>query len=202
MMLQTVDEACDFIAEWCAEEASHAGQPLDTDLAVPDCIVRLNARVGDLWRSANRPSGPPLRYATPLLGLFGAQDRILDPGDYAPDENGIVPFVWANQDVWGYGFDPDDPDHLLVSGDWCDGPRRNFKTEWRRVAARTEDALVCTLLINLCMQSDANWDDNAPKPPAAHLALWRHPAWSDFDGFWINEERTLIYFSGWQVTRR
>jgi len=23
----------------------------------------------------------------------------------------------------------------------------------------------------------------------------------DFNGFWIDEERTLIYFSGWQVTR-
>jgi hypothetical protein len=37
---------------------------------------------------------------------------------------------------------------------------------------------------------------------AAHMALWQHPTWSDFDGFWINDERTLIYFSGWQVTRR
>ncbi len=43
---------------------------------------------------------------------------------------------------------------------------------------------------------------NAPKPKAARIALWQHPAWSDFDGFWINEDRTLIYFRGWHVTRR
>ena len=201
-MLKTVDEACDFIAEWCQETGTHAGQPLACDFAVPDCIVRLNERVGDLWRSAKRLPGPILRYATPFLGLLGGQDKILNPNDSARDQNGVVPVVWENQGVWGYGFDPDDVNQLLVKGDWCDGPRRNFETEWRRVAAKPEDALVCTLLINLCMQSVANWDDNAPKPKAAHIALWQHPAWSDFDGFWINEERTLIYFSGWQVTRR
>ena len=201
-MLKTVDEACDFIADWCREKGSYAGQPVDADFAVPDCIVRLNARVGDLWRSAKRQPGPILQYATPFLGLLGGQDQILNPSGYARDKNGIVPFVWENQGVWWYGFDPDDVDQLLVSGDWCDGLGGDFETEWRRVAAKPEDALVCTLLINLCMQSDAKWDDNAPKPQAAHLVLWQHPAWSDFDGFWINDEQTLIYFRGWQVTRR
>ena len=201
-MLKTVDEACDFIAEWCQEEGSYAGQPLDAGIAMPDCIVRLSARVGGLWRSAKRLPGPILHYATPFLGLPGGQDKILNPSDYARDKNGVVPFVWENQGVWGYGFDPDDIDQLLVSGDWCDGLRGDFETDWRRVAAKPEDALVCTLLTNLCMQSDANWHDNAPRPEAAHLVLWQHLAWSDFDGFWIDDERTLIYFRGWQVTRR
>jgi hypothetical protein len=58
------------------------------------------------------PAGPILRYATPFLGLRGGQDKILNPNDYARDENGIVPFVWENQRVWGYGFDPDDVDQL------------------------------------------------------------------------------------------
>jgi hypothetical protein len=184
-MLKTVDDACDFIAEWCQETDSYAGQPLASGFAVPDCIVRLNARVGDLWRSAKRLPGPIL--------------QILNPNGYARDENGIVPFVRENQGVWAYGFDPDDVDRLLVSGDWSDGLRGD---SWRCVAAKPEDALVCTLLINLCMQSDANWDDNTPELEAAHIVLWQHPAWSDFDGFWINEERTLICFRGWQVTRR
>ena len=104
--------------------------------------------------------------------------------------------------MFGYGFDPDDVDQLLVSGDWCDGAGGDFPTEWRRVAARPEDALVCYLLINLCMQSDAEWDDNMSRPETAHLVLWQHSAWSDFYSFWINDERTLIYFSGWQITRR
>src|SRR5215468_8985738 len=184
-MLRTVDEACDFIADWCSEKGSYAGQPVEADFAVPDCIVRLNARIGDLWRSAKRQTGPSLRYATPFLGLLGGQDNIVNPGSYARDKNGIVPFVWENQGVWSYGFDPDDLDQLLVSGDWCDGPRRDFEPEWRRVAAKPEDALVNTLLINLCMQSNAKWNDNAPKPQAAHVILWQHPVWSNFDGFWI-----------------
>ena len=199
-MLKTVDEACDFVAEWCGEEGDHAGQPVSVGFAVPNCITRLNARVGDLWRAKRLP-GPILRYSTPFLGLLEGQDQVLNPSGYVRDTNGVVPFVYENQGVWHYGFDPDDVDQLLVSGDWCDGVRGDFETEWRRVAAKPEDALVCTLLINLCMQSDAKWDDNAPKPETARLVLWQHPAWSDFDGFWINDEQTLIYFRDWQVTR-
>jgi hypothetical protein len=196
MMLKTVDDACDFIAEWCEEQRGYAGQPLATGLPVPDCIVRLNARVGDLWRSAECQPGPTLQDATPFLGLLAAQDQILNPSSYARDKNGIVPFVCENQDVWRCGFDPDDLDRLLVSGDWCDGLRGDFDT-WRHVGANPEDALVYTLLINLCMQSNANWDHDAPKPRATDLILWQHPAWNTFDGFWINDQRTLIYFSGW-----
>ncbi len=201
-MLKTVDEACDFIGEWCSERAAHPAGPIATSLAVPACVMRLNARVGALWQNAKRMPGPLLSYATPFLGVLEGQDRILDPRTYALEAYGVVPFVRENQDVWRYGFRPDDPDRLLVSGDWCDGLSANFSTQWREVEASTEDALVCTLLINMCMQSDANWDDNSPKPEAAHLLLWSHPAWSDFDGFWTNAEKSLIYFSGWQVTRR
>jgi hypothetical protein len=202
MMRKTVDEACDFVAEWCQQKGSYAGKTLSAGFAVPDSIVRLNARTGHLWHSAKRVPGPRLQYATPFLGLLGGQDQILDPNGYAPDKNGIVPFVWENQGVWGYGFDPDTVDQLLITGDWCDGRREYFETEWRRVPAKPEGALVCTLLINLCMQSEANWDDNAPKPESMLSVLWQHPAWSDFDGFWINDARTLIYFRGWQVARR
>jgi hypothetical protein len=200
-MLKTIDEACDFVAEWCQEKGAYPGEALNTGFAVPDCILRLNARVGHLWNSAKRLPGPVLQYATPFLGLLGGQDQILNPNGYSPDKNGIVPFVWENQGVWGYGFDPDDVDQLFVTGDCCDGRRGNFETEWRRVPAKPEDALVCTLLINLCMQSDANWEDT-PRPEATHLILWQHPAWSDFNGFWINSAKTLIYFSGWRITRR
>jgi len=99
------------------------------------------------------PARPNTPVSNAFLGLLGGQD-----------ENGIVPFVWENQGLGGYGFDPDDVDQLLVCGYWCDGLRGDFETEWRRVAAKPVDGLVCTLLINLCMQSDANWDDNPPKP--------------------------------------
>src|SRR5262245_7855818 len=105
-MLKTVDEACDFIVEWCHETGSYAGQPLTTGFAVPDCVVRLNERIGDLWRSARGLPGPVLRYARPFLGLLGGQDEILNPNGYARDENGIVQFARENQDAWGYGFDP------------------------------------------------------------------------------------------------
>jgi hypothetical protein len=201
-MLRTIDEACDFIGEWWGEQGHHPGQPVTTSVAVPSCVLRLNARVGQVWRRAERIPEPALQYAAPFLGLFESQDRILHPSNYVVDANGIVAFVSENQGVWQYGFNPDRADRLLVNGDWCDGLRADFTTEWRNVDATTEDALVCTLLINMCMQSEADWDDNAPKPDSAHIALWRHPAWSDFDGFWINDERTLIYFSGWQVRRR
>jgi hypothetical protein len=169
---------------------------------VPDCIGRLNARIGLLWDSAKRLPGPFLRYATPFVGLFDGQDHILNPDDYAPDKNGIIPFVWENQGVWGYGFDPNAVDQLLVTGDWWYGPPEDFGTGWCPIQAKPEDALVCTLLTNLCMQSNADWDEEAPKPEATHLVLWRHPAWSNFDGFWVNDTRTLIYFRGWRVTRR
>lgn len=202
MLLKTVDETCDFAAEWCGEKGAYPGGALSCGFAVPDCcIVRLNSRTGDLWHKAKGPRRPVLQHAAPLLGLLGAQDQILNPGDYAPDKNGIVPFVWENQHVWGYGFDPDASDQLFVTGDWCDGRGGEFETEWRPVPAQPEDALVCTLLINLCMQSDADWDEAVPRPEAARSVLWRHPAWSDFDGFWIDDARTLIYFSGWQVVR-
>jgi len=105
-MLRTVDEACDFIADWCQEECSCVGQPVGAELAMPVCIVRLNARLGDLWRIAKRQPGPILQYATPFLGLLGGQDQILNPSGYARDKYGIVPFTWENQGVWGYGFDP------------------------------------------------------------------------------------------------
>lgn len=200
-MLKTVDELCDFIVDWCQEDRGHVGQPLDIDYAIPDCIVRLNARVGDLWRSARPEPGPVLQYATPFLGLLAGQDQVVNPSDYCCDKNGVVPFIVENQGVWRYGFDRNDIRQLLVSGDWCDGLQSD-QTEWRRVAAAPEDALVCTLLINLCMQSDANWDDSLPKPEATNNVLWRHPAWSGFDGFWIDDTRSMIYFSGWQVTRR
>lgn len=201
-MLKTVDEACDFIGEWCGESAGYAGAPLASPFAIPNSVVRLNSRVGDLWRTAKRIPGPLLSYATPFLGLLEGQDRILNPSTYAIDAHGVVPFVCENQGVWRYGFDPSDADRLLVSGDWSDGLSGEFSTEWRYVEATTEDALVCTLLINMCMQSTTNWDVDEPKPEAACIPLWNHPAWDDFYAFWVNEERTLIYFSGCQVTRR
>jgi hypothetical protein len=134
--------------------------------------------------------------------LLDGQDEILNPSGYARDKNGIVPIVCENQGVWRYGFDPDHLDQLLVSGDWCDGLRGDFETEWRPVEAKPEDALMCTLLVNLFMQSDAKWGDKAPKPQSAHLVLWNHLAWSGFEGFWTNDNQTLVYFSGWQISRR
>src|SRR5262249_46180947 len=150
------DEACDFIGEWCGDQAPHPGEPVTTSIAVPNCVSQLNARVGELWLSAKRIPGPLLEYATPFLGLFGGQDRILHPNNYSVDANGIVAFVCENQGVWQYGFNPNLVDRLLVSGDWCDGLRGDFNTEWREVEATTEDALICTLLINMCMLSDAD----------------------------------------------
>jgi hypothetical protein len=195
-MLNSVDDACDFIGEWCRESGSHAGAPLRNGFAVPHAILRLNDRIGSLWHSAER------QHATPLLGLLDGQDQIVDPEKYVRDKHGVVPFIRENQGVWSYGFDPGNVDQLQVCGDWCDGLQGSFQTEWRPVGARPEDALICTLLINLCLQSDAHWDDNTPKPDAAHLLLWQHPAWSNFDGFWTDDARTLICFSGWQIARR
>jgi hypothetical protein len=53
---------------------------------------RFHGSYPDLWRSAKRLPSPILQYATPFLGLHGGQDKILNPNDYARDENGIVPF--------------------------------------------------------------------------------------------------------------
>lgn len=58
MMLKTVDETCDFAAEWCQEKGACAGKTLNAGFAVPDCIARLNARIGHLWHSAERLPGP------------------------------------------------------------------------------------------------------------------------------------------------
>jgi hypothetical protein len=204
-LLKTIDDACDFIGDWCREKRSYPGQPLSADFAVPDCIVRLNARLGGLWPGAKRQPGPIVEYPRRFLGLLSQQDEIINPSKYARDENGFVAFINENQHVWQFGFDPDNADQLLVRGDCTFGPRGAAGFEWDLAEARTEDALVFTLLINLSMYGpEAEWDGDAPKPEAAHLALWQHPAWqsSHFDGFWINDERTLIYYSGWQVTRR
>jgi hypothetical protein len=202
MMLKTVDDVCDFAAEWCNEKGVYSGKKISTSYAVPHCIMRLNARIGNLWHSAKRPPGPLSRYSTPFHGLLGGQDEILNPDSYDDDKNGVVSFVRENQGVWSYGFDPNDLNLLLVTGDWHDGRQEDFKTEWRIVLAKPEDALVCTLLINLCLQSDAYWDENSAKPEAARSVLWQHPAWRQFDGFWINDAKTLIYFDGWLVSRR
>jgi hypothetical protein len=164
--------------------------------------MRLNARVGNLWHNAKRLPGPFSQYSTPFLGFLGGQDKILNPTSYVQDRNGVVPFVLENQGVWSYGFGPDDIDQLFVTGDWYDGRREDFKTEWRVVSAKPQDALVCTLLLNLCLQSNACWDHKAPKPETTQSVLWKHPAWGEFGGFWINNAKTLIYFEGWQVTRR
>lgn len=137
-----------------------------------------------------------------MLGLFGGQDHILHPGTYAKDASGVVRFVCENQGNWEYGFNPDQVDRLLVSGVWCDGSSGDFNSTWHHVQATTEDALICALLTNMCMQSDAEWFGDVPKLEAANVALWEHPAWSDFDGFWTNEEKTLICFSAWRVQRR
>ncbi|MEQ1819655.1 MAG: hypothetical protein ABL871_13695 [Terricaulis sp.] len=201
-MLKTVDEACDFIGEWCGESAAHAGTELTVPFAIPNSVARLNSRVGGLWRTAKRTPGPLLAYATPFLGLLAGQDRILDPSAYVIDAYGVVPFVCENQGVWRCGFDPNDTDRLLVSGDWSGGPSVDFSNHWRHVQATTEDALVCALLINMCMQSETHWDQDAAKPGEACIPLWNHPAWNDLYDFWVNEEQTLIYFSGWRVTRR
>ena len=72
-MLTTVDEVCDFIADWCNETGSYAGPAVGADCPMPDSIVRLKARVGDLWRNARPQPGPILRYATPFLGLLGGR---------------------------------------------------------------------------------------------------------------------------------
>lgn len=201
-MLRTVDEVCDFIAEWCGRDANCPGPPLDVDFAVPECVVRLNARIGELWTSARRLPEPVLRYATPFLGLLGGQDDILNPRDYVRSQKGIVPLVWENQGVWACGFDPDSVDQLVVSGDWSDSIRTEFRKDWQPIGAKPEDALVCTLLTNLCMQSNAEWDDDRRKPDSVDQILWQHPDWNDFYSFWSNETRTLIYFGGFHVTRR
>jgi hypothetical protein len=52
MTLKTVDEACDFVAEGCQEKGAYAGKTPSAGFAVPDCIVRLNARIGHLWHRA------------------------------------------------------------------------------------------------------------------------------------------------------
>lgn len=195
--MNTIDEACDFIGEWCGEPDERPGGPVTLSFAIPNCVLRLNARVGQLWQSARRYPEPLPNYPTPFFGLLEGQDRIVDPRRYGPDASGIIAFVWENQRVWRYGFNPSQVDRLFVSGDWCDGSDE----AWRQVEATTEDALISTLLINLCMMSGASWDENVPKPESASVLLWDHPAWTTFDGFWTNDERTLIYFSGWQVHR-
>jgi hypothetical protein len=74
-MLTTVDQACDFIADWCQEKRSYSGQPLTTGFALPDCIVRLNARVGDLWRNEKRQPRPILQYPQPFLACLTGKTK-------------------------------------------------------------------------------------------------------------------------------
>jgi hypothetical protein len=200
-VLSTIDETCDFISEWLGEDVSLPGPQIDLGFAVPNCVVRLNERIGGLWRSAKPQPGGVLRYETPLQGLLGGQDQIREPSSYVRDADGIVPFVSENQGVWELGFLPGDPDQLFAGGDWGGQPAEDFPPGWRPLPAKPEDALVCTLLVNLCFQSDAEWDD-APKPEAADTVLWEHPAWPEYYQFWTNKTRTLIAFGGWQVTRR
>jgi hypothetical protein len=98
-MLKTVNEVCDFIAEWCQETGAHAGQPLACDFAVPtvSCVSTNGLVICGAAQSAH--PGPIFQYATPFLGLLGGQDKILNANDYARDENGVVPVVGENQGV-------------------------------------------------------------------------------------------------------
>lgn len=134
------------------------------------------------------------------LTLFEYQDNIIDPKSYQMDDEGIVTFINENQGVWSFGFNPSYPGQLYVCGDWMDGIRAEFGEHWRKMDATVEDALIFTLLGNLCLMCarEEDWDfcsEEKVFDVNKDIQLWKHPAWGQWDGFVTDKERTFVRYS-------
>lgn len=206
MTLNTVDDACDFIAEWTGVEGTFAGATLPSEPPIPQCIRALNSRLGLVWQGSEHPFWMVHTEGAGPVTLFDVQDHVLDPRTFALDDHGIIPVLWENQGVFGFGFDPNTDECLYVCRDWCDGLESEFPTTWRKAGATLEDGIVSALLGNLWMlnfgDAEVELDELAPKPSDASELLWLHPAWRGFDGFWTDTGRTLFYYSGMGTLRR
>lgn len=207
MQIKTVSEACSFILEWTACVNAFRGAELSNKYVIPKCVAELNAKLGQLWQNNDHPLNAFPHVSDQPVGLLDIQDLILNPKTYAADDEGVIPLVWENQGVWGFGFRPSEPEQLLVCRDWCDGLQSDFADKWRPVGVTTEDGLVWTLLSNFCFLAPEEntvveaYEFNR-RPEDADRLLWRHPAWDGFDGFWTNSKRSVIFYSGMGLTIR
>jgi hypothetical protein len=110
-----------------------------------------------------------------------------------------------NQGVWAFGYSPDAPDKLYVTGDWLDKAGTRNPESWRSANATTEDALIQMLLTNaffaLCDHCPLEETNTFDTPPAAvNIPLWHHPAWTDWQGFSIDATGNHLHFCGMGLT--
>ena len=199
--ITSVAQACDFMLRWAGADLDLAGPPIDQPFAIPDAVLALNSRLGQLWLHDSLPlQGVPSQ----LSKLFASQDTLLSPHDYQIGTQDIVPLIWENQCVWGCGYAPGRGsglvDRLWVTGDWPDDLMRTGRDHWRQLQVPVEQAVVFCLLTNFCMASQTGVSDQWDKPAEADQLLGRFAPWAGFDGFWTDRQQSLIHLSGLGLT--
>lgn len=201
-LISSVSEACDFACKWLAVSEDLSG-PEIRSAAMPQAIRTLNSRFGKLWhgrehcllRTLNNPDHP--------LHLLEYQDFFQTPDRYREDNDGFVSVISENQGVHDFGFRSPDLETLYVKGCWCDGDRTGYAERWRTLGtARVDDAVIYTLLGNLCVFVSTSEGWSTARPADAEIPLWSHPAWRGVDDFWTNRDFTMMYYGGGQLTVR
>lgn len=200
MIIKNLKDCHEFICSWLGNEQSKLTiTELPTD-NFPTYIEILRSHFGQLRQNDNRPQTEKINRSHTPRSLLECQDVILNPISYCPTAEGIIPFIVENQGVWQFGFHPSKGEALFVSGDWNIDDGNAQRETWKELDATVEDALIFTLLGNLCLMcaEDEDWnfdeDTRASDEPECAL-LWDHDAWEEFDGFWTNSDRTLIHYS-------
>lgn len=199
MLVSSIKDANKFIRNWFGYHEDLSRTAILTEIQLPISVHDLNGVLGQLWETSDHPLAKTIHIGSPPVNLFVNQDRIIDPLEYRLDETGTFTAISENQGVWTFGYRPEFPDRLWVTGDWADGQGHLLKEKWREVEASIEDAFIFTLLGNLCLMSSTedNWvfDDDQIQPlDGFETLIWRHPAWKGFEGFWANHDQTKIQY--------
>ena len=193
MLVTRVEDALALVADWADRTGvvpAMRSPAVNLPPALP-VVIEASARLGDDFYvdQGHRAS------------LLTVQDRIFPPGNLEPDADGITLFINENQGVYAYGFKPDDPEQLWVTGDWNDRLGSRDPESWRMVDATTEDALIATVLMNgffaLSYEDNTEYsDDSQTVPPDTDRLVWKHPAFGNWPGFWTNANCNRLHFGG------
>ena len=186
--ISNVDEACDLIGRWFEWSEDLGGPELTLPFPVPPAIRTVHRRLGRLWLD---PAGP---------AIFSAQDHLIPPWEYRPDESGVVTVLSENQGVWQCGFTPETGSRLWVSDDWPDDHQGS--PEWRATSDVIDTPIIFALLANTVFASqDCRWDEDE-RPEGARWLLWSFAPFGEFSGFWTDDGLMLIRMQGtdWAAT--
>lgn len=184
-VIRSIDDACSFIQSWLGIGTDLPGPAIEG--AAPRVLHTLNSRFGMLWDAHDTRH----EAKQALVGLFNAQDRIVAPGTYAPNDAGVVRLAIENQGVWEIGFRPHAPETLLLKEAWFDLPYR--QTWWSPDGRTMEQILTFILLQNFAFCCTTMEEDTETWPGDASLLLYDYIPFND-RGFWTNADLSLICY--------